>query len=52
MYLSYFFRFRKVTLAPVFAISCAYYVYFTFTNNLLYKLIVDNKIIKTARAIG
>lgn len=52
MYLAYFFRFRRVSLAPVFAISCAYYVYFTFANNLLYKLIVDNKVISATRSIG
>ena len=52
MYLAYFFRFRRVGLVPVFAISCAYYFAFAKINNAAYKLLVDRPVIETARAIG
>ena len=52
MYLSYFFRYRRVGRTPTFLLSCAYYYYFTKTNNIAYKLIVDNKVISVARDIG
>lgn len=52
MYLAYFFRFRRVTLLPTLLISSAYYYFFTKTNNIAYKLIVDAKIIETARNLG
>ena len=52
MYLAYFFRFRRITLAPSFALSCAYYYYFKTTNNIGYKLIVDNAVIRAARSMG
>jgi len=52
MYLAYFLRFRRVNLTPVLAISCAYYVYFAYVNNILYKLIVDNEVIKATREMG
>lgn len=52
MYLAYFFRFRRVNLTPAFLISCAYYYFFTKTNNIGYKLIVDRKVISAAREMG
>ena len=52
MYLSYFFRFRKVGLASAFGISCAYYYAFTKINNAAYKLLVDRPVIATARSLG
>src|SRR4051794_16468246 len=52
MYLAYFFRFRRVTIAPTIAISCAYYYFFTKTNNIAYKWIVDRNVIGLARALG
>ena len=52
MYLSYFFRFRRVGLLPVAGISCAYYYAFTKINNAAYKWIVDRPVLKTARELG
>mmetsp|Transcript_24576 Transcript_24576/g.24176 ORF Transcript_24576/g.24176 Transcript_24576/m.24176 type:complete len:83 (-) Transcript_24576:53-301(-) len=52
MYLSYFFRYRKVTLAPSFLIASAYYFYFTKTNQIAYKLLVDKQVVNTARKLG
>lgn len=52
MYLAYFFRFRRVTLFPCFLISSAYYYFFDKTCLIGYKLIVDNKVNQTARAMG
>jgi len=52
MYLAYFFRFRRVGLAPVAGISCAYYYAFTKINNAAYKWFVDRPVILTARSLG
>lgn len=52
MYLAYFFRFRRVTLAPAFGIACAYYYAFTKINNAAYKWFVDRPVMATARALG
>jgi len=41
MYLSYFFRYRRVSLVPTLAIASAYYIFFENSTNILYKLIVD-----------
>lgn len=51
-YLAYFFRFRRVTLPSAFAISCAYYYFFTKSNQTLYKVLVDRPVINTARELG
>jgi hypothetical protein len=45
MYLAYFFRFRRVGLAPTLGIACAYYYAFTKINNAAYKLLVDRPVI-------
>ena len=52
MYMAYFFRFRRVTLTPALLISSAYYYFFTKTNNMAYKLIVDRQVLKLARQSG
>ena len=52
MYMAYFFRFRRVGLAPVFAISCGYYYAFTKINNAAYKWFVDRPVIAAARELG
>ena len=52
MYMAYFFRFRRVGLAPAFAISCGYYYAFTKINNAAYKWFVDRPVIATARELG
>lgn len=41
MYLTYFFRYRRVNFPATLAISAAYYYYFAKTNNIAYKIIVD-----------
>lgn len=41
MYLSYFFRYRRLSAAPVLAIACAYSCFFDNVNNILYKMFVD-----------
>ena len=51
MYMSYFFRHRRLTLAPVLAISSAYYFFFTKSNNMAYKVIVDRQVINLARQL-
>lgn len=48
-YLTYFFRYRRVTFLPTLLISSAYYYFFTHVNNIAYKLIVDKKVIALAR---
>ena len=52
MYMSYFFRFRRVGAAPVLAIASAYYCAFDSVNNILYKAIVDKEVLATARSLG
>lgn len=52
MYLSFFFRYRRVTAVPTLAIACAYYCFFENANNILYKLIVDKAVISQTRAFG
>ena len=52
MYMAYFFRFRRVGLLPVFAISSGYYYAFTKINNAAYKWFVDRPVIATARELG
>jgi len=52
MYLSYFFRYRRLNLVSTFLISSAYYYFFTKVNNIAYKVIVDAKVISQARAYG
>ena len=52
MYLSYFFRYRRITLAPAVALGAAYYVFFENANNIMYKLIVDRAVIRDARRLG
>lgn len=52
MYLAYFFRFRRVTLFPALLISSGYYYFFTKTNNIAYKWMVDRHVIHLARESG
>ena len=52
MYLSFFFRYRRITAVPCVAIAAAYYSFFSNANNIMYKLIVDREVINTARALG
>mmetsp|Transcript_35044 Transcript_35044/g.26152 ORF Transcript_35044/g.26152 Transcript_35044/m.26152 type:complete len:174 (+) Transcript_35044:120-641(+) len=52
MYLTYFFRYRKVTFVPSLLIGTAYYFYFTKTNQIGYKFFVDKAVISEARRLG
>ena len=52
MYLSFFFRYRRVGFVPSVAIGSAYYWAFENINNILYKVIVDREILSTARSFG
>ena len=52
MYMSFFFRYRRVSLPATLVISSAYYFFFTNVNNIAYKVIVDKKVINTARDLG
>ena len=52
MSLCYFFRYRKVTLFPCAIIAGLYQTYFTVTNKLMYKLIVDSKVNSVSRSLG
>ena len=52
MYLSFFFRYRRVTAMPTLAIGSAYYVFFENANNIMYKLIVDKAVLHETRRLG
>ena len=52
MYLSFFFRYRRVTALPTLAIGSAYYVFFENANNIMYKLIVDKAVLAETRRFG
>ena len=52
MYLSFFFRYRRVSLVPTLFIGSAYYIFFENANNILYKLIVDRAVIRQTRNLG
>ena len=52
MYMSYFFRYRRVGFLPVLAISTAYYCAFESVNNILYKVIVDKHMLAESRSLG
>ena len=41
MYMTYFFRYRRISLMSTLLLSSAYYFFFTKVNNIAYKLIVD-----------
>lgn len=52
MYLAYFFRYRRVNAVSTVLISSAYYYYFTKTNDIAYKTIVDKNVLSLARELG
>ena len=52
MYLSFFFRYRRVGAIPTLAIGAAYYVFFENANNIMYKLIVDRAVLGQTRRLG
>jgi hypothetical protein len=49
MSMSYFFRFRRLGLVPTILSASAYYIVFENVNNILYKVLVDRKVIREAR---
>lgn len=52
MYLSYFFRYRRVGAVPTLVIAAAYYSFFENVNNIMYKLVVDRAVIQETRRLG
>ena len=51
-YGAYFFRFRRLNLAQVALVSGVYYYAFNWINNILYKSMVDRKVVGAARSLG
>jgi hypothetical protein len=51
-YSSYFFRYRRLNKVQVLAVGTAFYYGFSQSNSILYKLLVDKKIIDEARKMG
>ena len=51
-YMSYFFRFRRLNKLQVLAVGTGYFYAFNSINNILYKLMVDKKIISEVRKFG
>ena len=51
-YLSYFFRYRRLTKVQVLAVGSVYFYAFGYTNNILYKAIVDRKVIGEAKRMN
>ena len=52
MFLSYHFRYRRMGLLPTLGVATFYYIVFENANNILYKVLVDRKVIETARRMG
>ena len=52
MYMSYFFRFRRVGAAPIVALAVGYNFVFDSVNQILYGLLVDRAIVAEARNLG
>ena len=52
MYLSYFFRFRRMGPLPILAIAYGYHTAFEQVNDILYSVIVDKEILSQARSLG
>ncbi len=52
MYMSFFFRFRRVGFIPVVAIASVYTKVFATVNGILYKLVVDRVVLNEARRLG
>ena len=51
-YSTYFFRYRRLNKLQVAAVGTAYYYAFGPINNILYKSIVDQKVVGEARKLG
>lgn len=50
--MSFFFRYRRIGAVPVLFVAGAYSYAFENVNNILYKTIVDKKILSEARRLG
>jgi hypothetical protein len=50
--MSYFFRYRRVGIVPIFAIAGVYYSVFETVNSILYKALVDKRVLSEARSLG
>ena len=51
-YMTYFFRYRRLTKLQTLAVGTLYYYAFGAINNTLYKLCVDKNVISVARKMG
>lgn len=51
-YATWFFRYRNLSKAQTLFVGTAYYLAFGNINNILYKLMVDKKVIAEARRLG
>ena len=51
-YMSYFFRYRRLTKLQTLGVGTLYYYAFGYINNSLYKIFVDRNIIATTRSMG
>ena len=52
MYMSYFFRYRRLGILSTVGVASAYFIVFENVNNILYKVFVDKKVIDEARRLG
>ena len=51
-YLSFFFRYRRLSPVSVLLVGTGYYGFFETINNVMYKAIVDRHVINAARQMG
>lgn len=52
MYMSYFFRYRRVGALPVLFVAGLYNSVFENVNNILYKVLIDKPVLANARRMG
>ena len=52
LYMTFIFRYRRLSALSTLAVGSAYYVAFENVNNILYKLLVDRVVIREAREQG
>lgn len=52
MSMSYFFRLRRVGAVPVLLTASAYYYVFETVNNILYKSVIDRKVLGEVKRLG
>jgi hypothetical protein len=52
MYMSFFFRYRRLGAMPTFFVASAYYYAFGMVNDILYSSFVDKRIVQEAKIMG